>query len=205
MACSAAMHLMKGIALVFALSTCLSCATATNAGPDSSVSSTGDGGSADAASSDGSLADAQPPAIDAGPAPDAANTTCQAPVDISAGGTFAGQSTVGATDKLSPPSGNGCPAGGLNSGPDIIYVVSPPSDTLYEITVTPGNGSFDPMLYAMTSCDFDTGCSAGTILNGPGSSEQITFTAGSQDVYVVVDGESNSSGPFTMEVVATAL
>ena len=68
--------------------------------------------------------------------------------------------------------------------------------TSYTVTVTPLNGTFDPLLYAQLACGTNT-CLAGTTLNGPGEAESITVSApGGQTVYVIVDGELASRGPF---------
>lgn len=128
---------------------------------------------------------------------------CASALDVTGGGTFTG-STMNATDDYAP-SGAGCPTGGAASGRDVTYVVKPTSGKMYTVKVTPlaATPSFDPMLYAVSTCG-GTGCLAGTVLNGAGEPEQITFSAGAgQTVFVVVDGELASRGQFEMVVTAT--
>lgn len=131
----------------------------------------------------------------------AGGDTCAMATDVTAGGTFANQTTVGAADDYGPPLGGGCPSGGAASGNDVVYSVAPSTTTTYEVTVVPDGAGFDPMLYAVSACDFSNGCIAGTVLNGAGQQEQITFSApGGQTTYIVVDGEVVSSGGFTLTV-----
>ncbi|MEW5741364.1 MAG: hypothetical protein AB1938_20750, partial [Myxococcota bacterium] len=138
-----------------------------------------------------------------GGAPDAGavqgGDTCALAPDVSAGGSFPGQSTQSATDDYGP-SGPGCPTGGAASGRDVAYRLQPANTTTYTVRVTPlpSTPSFDPMLYAVTTCG-TSGCLAGTVLNGPGQAEEITLTVNAgQVVYVVVDGELASRGDFDL-------
>jgi hypothetical protein len=130
------------------------------------------------------------------------DTCAQAP-DVSAGGTFAGQSTETAVDDYAP-SGSGCPTGGAASGRDVAYLLQPAVATSYTVRVTPlaSSPSFDPMLYAVSTCG-GVGCLAGTVLNGPGQPEEIALTVGAgQTAYVIVDGELASRGAFELQVIA---
>lgn len=118
---------------------------------------------------------------------------------MTAGGTFAGQTTTTAADDYSV-SGSGCPGGGLGSGNDVVYSVQPSSTTRYRVTVVP-EGNFDPMLYAVSACDFSNGCLAGTVLSGPGFAESIEVDApGGVLTYIIVDGELLSNGGFELSV-----
>ena len=120
---------------------------------------------------------------------------------MTAGGTFPGQSTQTATDDYAP-SGSGCPSGGAASGRDVVYLVQPSVGTTFRVRVTPlaSSPSFDPMLYAWSSCGAAS-CLAGTVLNGPGEPEEILFTvAAGASAYIVVDGELASRGAFDLEV-----
>ena len=127
--------------------------------------------------------------------------TCAAALDATTGGTFPG-TTDTATDDYGP-SGTGCPAGGSASGRDVAYRLSPSVTTNYTVTVTPMSSSFDPMLYVQQTCG-GTGCVTGTVLNGAGQPESLTFTVqGGATVYLVVDGELVSKGPFTLVVQGT--
>ncbi len=122
--------------------------------------------------------------------------------DVTAGGTFTG--TTDATsiaDDYGPSAGNGCSSGGSASGRDVAYALHPTVTTTYTVTVTPLNGTFDPMLYVQTTCGANA-CLAGTVLNGPGQAESVTFTVqAGVTAYVIVDGELVSKGPFTLLVL----
>ncbi len=149
---------------------------------------------------DASSPDAQ--SADAASDPDAriltAGDTCTDAADVTAGGTFAG-TTATQSDALAP-SGNGCPTGGAASGKDAVYFVEPAAQTTYKVTVVP-EASFDPMLYVISACAPVNGCLAGTVLNGKGVQESVTFTApASQRQNIVVDGELFSSGSYTITV-----
>lgn len=126
--------------------------------------------------------------------------------DVTSGGRFLG-STFMATDDYSV-SGMGCPGGGAASGRDVAYLLAPPATRTYRVKVTPldrvlpdgGVIRFDPMLYVQPACGAGT-CTAGTIFNGVGDPEEVTFTLqGGQSVYIVVDGELASRGDFELEV-----
>ena len=178
--------------------------------PDGGGHGGGGGGGADAATSDAGSRDAA--ARDGGGLNDggtgggdgggtdaggADGDTCATAIALIAGSSLPG-STSGATDDYEP-SGSGCPTGGRTSGADRAYALSPATTTTYRVQVTP-TGSFDPMLYAVNTCGA-SGCLEGTILNGPGEPETITFTvAGGATAYVIVDGEFFSEGDYTIEV-----
>jgi len=135
-----------------------------------------------------------------------ADTCSGSAPDVTAGGTFLG-STFLATDDYSV-SGMGCPSGGAASGRDVAYLIAPSVTRAYRVRVTPlerplGDGGvirFDPMLYVQPVCGVGQ-CVAGTILNGVGEPEEVTFTVNAgQTVYVVVDGELASRGDFELAV-----
>lgn len=135
-----------------------------------------------------------------------ADTCSSSAPDVTAGGTFLG-STFLATDDYSV-SGMGCPSGGAASGRDVAYLLAPSVTRTYRVRVTPlerplGDGGvirFDPMLYVQPVCGVGQ-CVAGTILNGVGEPEEVTFTVNAgQTVYVVVDGELASRGDFELAV-----
>ncbi len=126
--------------------------------------------------------------------------TCALATDVTAGGVFTGTTdATGIVDDYGPSVGT-CPAGGNASGRDVVYALSPATTTSYTVTVRPLNSTFDPLLYAQLACGTNT-CLAGTTLNGPGQPESITFSApGGQTVYVIVDGELVSKGPFEISI-----
>jgi hypothetical protein len=119
--------------------------------------------------------------------------------NVTAGGVFLG-TTEGMTDDYGPSAGNGCPSGGTASGRDVAYLLSPSVTTTYTVTVRPLTPSFDPMLYVQATCGANA-CIAGTVLNGAGQQESLTFTVqGGQTVYVIVDGEVVTRGPFEITI-----
>jgi len=137
---------------------------------------------------------------DMDPGPVVGADTCAMARDVTGGGTFPDQTTLGLTDDYeASASENGCPNGRI-SGPDAAYVVTPMMTTRYRVTVTPEDGSFDPLLYARTACT-DVVCLAGTVFSGPGDPENIEFeVAGGQSAFIIVDGEILSSGRYTLDV-----
>lgn len=127
--------------------------------------------------------------------------TCATAPDVTEGGLFTGSTTqdAGANDDYGPAVGT-CPGGGAASGRDVAYAITATTTTSYTVTVTPLIGTFDPLLYAQLACGTDT-CVAGTTLNGPGQPETITFSApAGQTVYVIVDGENVTRGPFEISI-----
>ena len=127
--------------------------------------------------------------------------TCATAPDVTEGGVFTGSTNqdAGANDDYGPSVGT-CPAGGSASGRDVAYAITAPTTTSYTVTVTPLIGTFDPLLYAQLACGTNT-CVAGTTLNGPGQPETITFSApAGQTVYVIVDGENVTRGPFEISI-----
>lgn len=131
---------------------------------------------------------------------EAPGETCDVAIDVTAGGTFDGQTTVGLEDDYdASATADNCPAGSA-SGADIVYVVTPNSETTYTFTVEPQDASFDPFIYLRDDCAIAT-CLDGTVLNGPGTRESLEYTVSAgQTVYVIVDGELVTEGPFSLEV-----
>ncbi len=174
-----------------------------DAGVDAGPSARGDVGAPDA----GSDADAGPARdaggmeVDAGwPVLLGADTCGDAP-EVTAGGTFLG-TTASMQDDYGFGLGAGCPAGGTASGRDVAYRLSPTSTTQYRVTVRPLRAQFDPMLYVQGTCGAES-CLAGTVRTGPGAPESLSFgVPGGQTVYLIVDGELTSSGPYELEVLA---
>ena len=95
----------------------------------------------------------------------------------------------------------GCPSGGAASGRDVAYLLAPAVTRTSRVRVTPlGDGGvirFDPMLSVQPVCGVGL-CVAGTIFNGVGQPEEVTFPViGGQTVY---DGELASRGDFELDV-----
>ncbi|MBA2662299.1 MAG: hypothetical protein H0U74_08385 [Bradymonadaceae bacterium] len=136
--------------------------------------------------------------------------TCADAFNVTAGGTWANQTTTGYTDSYSAKAqGNsGCPVA-LVSGPDRVYSVSPAVATSYQVTVVP-TGTYDPLLYVRLDCAANA-CIAGTKFNGPGQQEQVSFSvAAGQTAFIIVDGDGltiggQTHGDFTLTVTATLL
>lgn len=129
--------------------------------------------------------------------------TCESAIDVTPGGTWADQDTSVWTDDYNSPIGaTNCPSGRV-TGKDLVYSVNPTVETSYTVTVTPTSRSFDPMIYVRADCAQDA-CVTGTVLNGPGTPESVTFTVGAGATnFIIVDGEVVSSGSYTLEVTAT--
>jgi hypothetical protein len=121
---------------------------------------------------------------------------CDTALDVTAGGVWPDQSLVGARDDYDA-DGAGCPF--ARTAGDRVYVVQPVAGTSYRVTVQPA-GSFDPALYVMSDCAQQT-CVAGTVFNGPGQPEVVTFRAeAGQRRFIVVDGELYDVGNYSLTV-----
>ncbi len=140
----------------------------------------------------------------ADPDPVLAGDTCADGVDVTAGGTFADQTTTGYSDSNDPNRGPGC--AWATTKEDRVYVVTPVLKTKYKVTVTPKDGSlYDPVLYARLDCEADA-CVAGTNFGKKGAKESITFTVeAAASMFIIVDGDVASvgaatHGDFTLDV-----
>lgn len=125
--------------------------------------------------------------------------TCATAIDVTSGGTWNDQSTTGAAnDYDSDPSAPGCPSGSA-SGNDRVYLAAPAAATEYRVTVVP-EGSFDPFIHVRADCS-QQACMAGTVLNGAGTQESVTFELQAGETgYIIVDGELFSEGDYTLTV-----
>ena len=138
------------------------------------------------------------PGADADAEPPARGDTCADAIDATADGAFIGNTEDAADDYEARPAVDNCPSGAA-SGPDIVYALSPEVETTYHLEVAPGEG-FDPFLYVRADCAADA-CIDGTVLNGPGDSENLEVTVpGGSTYYVIVDGELGDAGGFTLTV-----
>ena len=170
----------------------------TDAGP---VDGGTDGGDAeDAGASD--MGDAADASMDGGTSIDAALPSCA--VGVLAVDVAVDDTTIGATDARNP-DGDDCLAA-FASGTERVYAFTAPTSATYEVRVTPGNATFDPMLYVQPDCDDTSACLAVAGLNGPGGADStdITLSAG-ETVLVTVDTDFRSlgdteGGPFTLRV-----
>lgn len=128
--------------------------------------------------------------------PLASGETCAEAIVVAAGDSIPG-TTVGAVDDYEADfSGDNCPNNSV-SGPDRVYAFTSAVTGQFKVTVIPDD-DFDAALYMRTDCALDA-CVDGTILNGPGVSESLTFTAeASITYYIIVDGELGDSGSYTL-------
>lgn len=125
--------------------------------------------------------------------------TCATAIEVTDGGTWKDESTEMMTDVYDPSMDANC-LGTDFSDNDRIYVVAPDETTTYEVRVEPRSDDLDAMIYVREDCD-DQECIAGTRLNGAGEPEQVTFDAeGSEETFIIVDGEIGTSGDFDLEV-----
>ncbi len=125
--------------------------------------------------------------------------TCATAIDVTSGGSFDTETTTDANDNYSASATDeNCPSGRF-SGKDKVYVLSPATTTTYEVTVTPVD-DFDPFIYTRDDCS-QPACIDGTVLNGPGDPESLTFDVqGGETVFVIVDGELGSEGDYSLSV-----
>ncbi len=124
------------------------------------------------------------------------NDTCKDAIDATAGLNIYA-STIGAADDYNPEE---C-VFSLFSGPDIVYFVDAEPNSTYEVLVTP-YGSFDPMIYVLNDCS-NMQCLYGTVLNGAGDPEKLTFKNESFSIrrfYIIIDGEAGDYGSFTLSI-----
>lgn len=127
------------------------------------------------------------------------DSTCLNAMDVTTGGVFENQTTIGAGENYDAlPSETNCPNGRF-SGEERVYVVEPLAQTSYTIRVVP-DGNFDPFIYVRTDCNA-AACVAGTVLNGEGDPESLTFDAAAGvPSFIMVDGELGSAGTYQLTV-----
>lgn len=123
--------------------------------------------------------------------------TCSAAIDVSAGGSFSGDSTCGASD-----FSGGCGAG---DAPDVYFTftLSGTSDVVIDSAGT----SFDSVLSLGTSCSGgELGCDDDSAGGGAARIDETGLVAGTY--YVILDGKSGSSGgawSLTVSISAAAM
>ncbi len=132
---------------------------------------------------------------DLGPGSD--GDLCATAIPISAGQTIDNQTTVGATDDYEARARDeGCP-NNVASGRDRVYLFNSPVAGNFRVTVVP-EASFDPAIYVRLDCA-SLVCVTGTVLNGEGVQESVTFDAiADTDYYLIVDGELGDSGAYSI-------
>lgn len=137
------------------------------------------------------------------PNPTEGGDTCDDAVDVTAGGSFPAQSTIGYKDSYTTAFGSKCPTP-MVTGADRVYSVKPTLATRYRVTVTPEAGTlYNPMIYTRLDCSTDI-CQEGTNFNGPGGKETLEFKAeAGQEIFIIVDGDftgGQSRGNFDLTV-----
>jgi hypothetical protein len=122
-------------------------------------------------------------------------------ISIAAGQTIDNQTTVGASDDYAARGRDeGCP-NNVASGRDRVYLFNSANAGDFRVVVVP-EASFDPAIYVRLDCA-NAVCVTGTVLNGEGVQESVTFTAtANTDYYLIVDGELGDSGAYSIAVQA---
>ena len=135
---------------------------------------------------------------DMGAAPE--GDTCADAIPITLGQTLSG-STVGATDAYSARAVNdNCPNNPA-SGRDRAYVFRAAAAGSVRVTVTP-EATYDPAIYVRLDCDA-AACLDGTVLNGTGTLESVTFqVTANTDYFIIVDGELGDNGTYDITLDA---
>ncbi|MBI4819246.1 MAG: hypothetical protein HY791_23445 [Deltaproteobacteria bacterium] len=131
--------------------------------------------------------------IDISTAP-VANDRCENAIDVTAGGTFSGD-TSPATGDYTPASLTGC-TGFLERGKDVTYSVAMATG---ERLVASLDAAWDGALYVVSNCGaIDTSCGAGSDRGNP---ETLDFVAPAAGTYfLIVDGYESAAGSFDLTV-----
>lgn len=118
----------------------------------------------------------------------AAGGTCASPIDISAGGTFTGDSTCAASDFSGVCTGT--------AAPDVAFVLDLASQSV--VTLNAGASSFGLVLFVGSSC----GSASGGCNSSGTANLSVTLPAGRH--YVALDGRAVSdSGAWSLSVGIT--
>jgi hypothetical protein len=140
-------------------------------------------------------------AVDSGTGPDAAPAGCSTPTPISNGTSLTGQDTSASTDTLSGL----CVYGG--DGNVLYYSTTVPPGQRLSVTVTPTDGSFDPVLRLIDACGATT-CDAWADDTFTGEPETLVFAnsdATPRDVLLAVGGYDPGGGTFDLAAKLVAL
>lgn len=125
-----------------------------------------------------------------------ANDTCAGALDVTAGGTFTGDTTNAAADYTPIASGaGGCTGFNANSN-DVAYSVVLQAGERLQATLT---ATWDASLYMVSDCSNIAGtCVAG---QDNGNPEVVDFTAQTTGSYfIIVDGYGVARGAFSLDV-----
>lgn len=126
------------------------------------------------------------------------NDTCASAITVSCGtGTITGLTLDGASADYTMPSGTSC-TGFDADGPDIVFTITPMSDSNITVAMTNVNG-FDATLYVITDCmDPENTCVAGNDTGLSNEGEQLTFLGVTGiTYYVITDAYTDAPDPGT--------
>lgn len=109
--------------------------------------------------------------------------------------------TAGASNALNLVGPGPCLGVAFPTGPDVIYRIKVDLACSLLVTETPGS-AWDATVWVVTDCADPAGsCIAFGESAGPGSAENLTFSAiPGTDYFVVVDGWSGNSGDYTLDI-----
>ncbi len=120
---------------------------------------------------------------------------CSAAFDITASGTFTGNTQTAVDDYREVSACTTHEA----TGPDQVYRVSLAAGDRLRATLTPGTPTWDASLYLLTSCaSVASSCVAGSDRGNPESIDYVAPSAGTY--YLVVDGFRGAGGAYALEV-----
>lgn len=155
----------------------------------------------DADEVDADEVDASPDSTDEDTSPGIADgKTCDTAIDITAGGLWDNQTTVGANNDYNAPHGAvGCP-GAPYTGDDQVFVLAPQTTTTYNLTITSQDAAFRPVVYIRADCT-QTECIAGSMLDPTVIYLNGIEVPGGERYYVIVDTHTTSrEGAFSLSV-----
>lgn|SRR5690554_6251012 len=155
----------------------------------------------DADEVDADEVDASPDSTDEDTSPGIADgKTCDTAIDITAGGLWDNQTTVGANNDYNAPYGAvGCP-GAPYTGDDQVFVLAPQTTTTYNLTITSQDAAFRPVVYIRADCT-QTECIAGSMLDPTVIYLNGIEVPGGERYYVIVDTHTTSrEGAFSLSV-----
>lgn len=159
----------------------------TNA-PDATPSDT----AADDAQSDSTDEDTQSGVAD--------GKTCETAIDITDGGLWDSQTTVGANNNYNAPfNAQGCP-GAPVTGADQVFVLAPDTTTTYDLTITSQDEAFRPVAYIRTDCT-QIDCVAGSMLDATVLYLHDIEVPGGERYYLIVDTHASArEGAYSLNV-----
>lgn len=128
---------------------------------------------------------------------------CETAVTLTAGTPLAGQNLNTFGNDYQPEGGSSCPGKGSN---DATYKIDVPAGQLLRVTATPSAALDVTLGLSETAAECGVTCVAGTDNGANGVAEQLSWknaTAATATVYLVVDGNSVTTGTF--DLLATVM